>query len=88
MLKNLVVEIQNDSNWAVYADSNDPEAPARYGQRQFENGGVLDGKHFVIDGQMAAQALMSYTDGDPAWLDEHGDREEFLQWMIDEGYIK
>jgi hypothetical protein len=88
LLKDAVVQIQNDRNWAVYATDTNPDAEARYGQRQFENGGVLDDKRFIIDGEIATRALLAYTDNDPYWLDEHGDREEFFQFLVDEGYVE
>lgn len=86
-LKDAVVEIAaSDNQWAVYAESLDPNAEARLRQTRFENG--EDDKKFIIDGEMATMALMSYTDGDPCWIDEHGDREEFAQWLVDESWIE
>ena len=88
LLKTLVTDIQDSPQWAVYAASTAPDAEARYGQTQFENGGLLDDKEFVIDGATANAALMSYTDGDPAWLGEHGSNEDFALWLKEEGWLE
>ncbi len=87
LLKDLVTKIQDSSQWAIYAGSTDPDADARYGQRQFENGGLLDDKKYIIDGEGANLALMEYTEGDPGWLDKYSDREDFVLWLKDEGFI-
>jgi len=86
-LANLVAEISNDSGWAVYAEGLEADSPARYGQTQFENGGLRDDKSFVIDGEMANRAQMVYSDGDPAFIAEHSSPEEFFNWLKDEGWI-
>lgn len=54
-LKDLASNIQYDSSWGVWAELIDgkftPESQARYGQCQFENGGVLDEFEFVANGE-------------------------------------
>ena len=41
-----------DSNWAIYAESPfTAESESRVGQTQFENGGKLDDKEFVVNGE-------------------------------------
>ena len=50
-LRELVAKIQYDSSWGIWAATLfTPDSEARYGQRQFENGGVLDDKEFFADG--------------------------------------
>ena len=53
-LKELASNISYDSSWGIWAELIDgkftADSQARYGQRQFENGGVLDGFEFVADG--------------------------------------
>lgn len=42
------------SNWGIWIEATDtltPETPARIGQMQFENGGILDGMEFLINGE-------------------------------------
>jgi hypothetical protein len=54
-LKELASSISYDSSWGIWAELIDgkftADSQARYGQRQFENGGVLDGFEFFADGQ-------------------------------------
>jgi hypothetical protein len=53
-LKNLVSNISYDSSWGIWAELVDGQFTAnsqsRYGQRQFDNGGLLDGFEFFADG--------------------------------------
>lgn len=53
-LKELASNISYDSSWAIWAELIDgkftADSQARYGQRQFENGGILDGFEFFADG--------------------------------------
>lgn len=54
LLKDLVSSISYDSSWGIWAELIEgkftSESQARYGQRQFENGGLLDGFEFFADG--------------------------------------
>lgn len=63
-----------DSSWAIYAERIDgefkPESPARFGQRQFENGGLLDNKEIFTTNESAVDFMNSYTDGDDDYLKE------------------
>lgn len=88
MLRDLITSIQNSSKWAVYADGTEPSSNARFGQTQFENGGLLDGKKFILDGEQANDALLAFCDGDPDWFAEHGDKDDFVNWLKEEGYIE
>jgi len=72
-----------DKSWAIYSHGTGSHSPARIGQTQFEQGGVLDGMEMVIDGQKLGDALSSYTDDD-----EEFDIEEFLRFLIDEDWIE
>jgi hypothetical protein len=70
--------IQYDSNWGVWAELIDgqlkPESKARYGQKIFENGGVLDDSVFVCNGETAGDHISEWEDdnGDlvDGWFDE------------------
>ena len=43
--------LEDQEQWAIYAEAPfTPESEARIGQRQFENGGLLDDKEYVING--------------------------------------
>lgn len=54
--------LQYDRGWAIYATSCDAGAEARLGQTQFENGGVLDDKHFICNGEQLGDAILRWTD--------------------------
>lgn len=56
--------IQYDSSWGIYADECHPDAEARIGQTQFEQGGLLDGKHLIANGVQMGDALSRWFDGD------------------------
>lgn len=86
-LQDAVVQVQGYSNWAVYATGTEPEAEARLGQTQFENGGLLDEMSFVISSEVASRAMLAYCDGDTDWFDQHGDPAEFVEWLNDEGWF-
>lgn len=53
-LKELATSISYDSSWGIWAELIDGkftlDSKARYGQRHFENGGLLDGFEFFADG--------------------------------------
>ena len=87
MLKDLITGIQNSSSWGIWAKGTEPESEARYGQAQFENGGLLDDKTFIIDGEQANRAMLAYCDGDLNWFAEHGDPADFVAWCKENGYI-
>lgn len=87
-LSEALVQIQNSSSWAIYATGHDANSESRYGQRQFENGGFLDGMSFVLDGEMATRALLSFCDGDLSLIDDgHVDGSDFLNWLKEEDWI-
>jgi hypothetical protein len=51
-----LLQIQYDSNWGIWAEPDEDgkfteDAEARYGQRIFENGGLLDEKVYVCNGE-------------------------------------
>jgi hypothetical protein len=53
--------------WAIYAYGTGENSKARYGQTQFENGGVLDGTDKVIDSEMYWRARAQWwSDGE--WI--------------------
>ena len=63
--------IQYDSGWAVYAQTPFSEASeARFGQTQFENGGLLDGKEFFANGLEIGDWMKNYFEDCPEMLDD------------------
>ena len=58
--------IQYDNSWGIWAELLDgkltEESPARYGQVQFENGGLLDNYVMVCTGELPADRLVEWCD--------------------------
>lgn len=73
-LKDLASSISYDSSWGIWAELINgkfaAESQARYGQRQFENGGLLDGFEFFADGEKIGDSIAEYCDGDDDFKDE------------------
>lgn len=73
-LKELASNISYDSSWGIWAELVDgkftAESEARYGQRLFENGGVLDEFEFLADGETIGDSISEYCDGDDDFKDE------------------
>jgi hypothetical protein len=73
-LKELASNISYDSYWGIWAELIDgkfsADSQARYGQRQFENGGLLDGFEFFADGEKIGDSISEYCDGDDDFKDE------------------
>ena len=60
-LAELIQKIGYDDSWGIWADAPfTPESEARYGQRQFENGGLLDAKEFFASGTRCGDFLTEY----------------------------
>lgn len=79
--------------WAIYAYGTGEESKARYGQTQFENGGVLDGMDKIIDSEQYWRAHAAWTESDNIGDEENQIRfedtaDEFLEWLISEDWIK
>ena len=78
-LSEAIQKIGYDSNWAVYAEKIDGEfradSPARIGQRQFENGGVLDDAEFFANGERIGDMMAEGEDGFEA---------DTAAWIIDQ----
>lgn len=74
-----IQKIGYDSKWAIYAEKIDGEfradSPARIGQQQFENGGVLDDAEFFANGERI---------GDKMAEGEEGFEAETASWIIDQ----
>ena len=75
-LSTALKNISYDSSFAVYAEKIDdrfvPHSPARFGQVQFENGGLMDDKEFVCNGEAPHDWAASWADGgdvSEAWED-------------------
>ena len=75
--------IKYDPSWAIYAEYPlTPESDCRYGQTQFENGGLLDDKEFIINGESANDRISNQID--PEDGDEDYQREIAIETLIDE----
>ena len=63
-----------DSSWGIYAERVEgefkPESPARFGQRLFENGGLLDNCEIFATNESAVDFMNAYSDGDDDFLQE------------------
>lgn len=70
LIEILTGHVEYSSSWAVYAESLEPDSPARIGQTQFENGGVLDDMQYVIDGEQLGDAKLSYVGDKDDYPDE------------------
>jgi hypothetical protein len=80
-------DLAYDSAWAIYAECIDgefrPESLARIGQRQFDNGGVLDECQYFASNESAANFIASYFEGrDPETITD-ADRHEAAEELID-----
>lgn len=65
-LAEAIVKIQYDSSWGVWAEVPfAPDSEARYGQCQFENGGVLDNKELFTDGVSIGDWFKSWFEDCP-----------------------
>ena len=79
-----ISKIQYDSNWGIWADTPFiPDSEARYGQRQFEQGGVLDGKSFFADGVQVGDYVGRFCDWDDDFLSDDDAVAEAARDMID-----
>lgn len=71
-----LLEIQYDSNWGIWAELIDgklePYSEARFGQKVFENGGLLDDWVFVCNGETAGDHIDEWDTEDdsliPGWF--------------------
>ena len=67
LIEILTGSISYDSSWAIYAEKIDGEfhneSPARFGQRQFEDGGLLDECEFFATNDAAWDAIENWCDG-------------------------
>lgn len=84
--------LQYDSSWGIYSFGTGADSQARIGQAQFEQGGILDGMSFVLDGVRLGDAWLSFLDYPNE--DEYEDAKdattpgEFLDWLIEDGWIE
>lgn len=73
-LQDALINIQYDISWGIWAEKIEgeftPESPARYGQKCFENGGVLDEKDYIGNGEEIGDSRYSYTQGDESFNEE------------------
>ena len=76
-LKDAILNINYDSSVAIYADAPfSPDSEARIGQNQFENGGVLDKKEWVINGEAA-------NDRAETGLEDFRDHDDFEEMVTE-----
>ena len=63
-LVDALLNIQYDSSWGIWAELKDGElaenSEARYGQMTFENGGLLDEKVYVCNGEQIGDWLTAW----------------------------
>lgn len=63
-----------DSSWAVYAEKIDGvfqgDSEARFGQTQFENGGLIDGCEFFATNAQIIDSIYLWAEGDPGSVTE------------------
>ena len=60
-LSEFIQHIGYDSSWGIWATPPfTPDSEARYGQCQFENGGVLDEKVFAVEGERCGDFMAEY----------------------------
>lgn len=65
-LLDLIAKIQPDDSWGIWAETPfTPDSPARYGQMQFENGGMLDDAVFFADGMQCGDFISEYWEDMP-----------------------
>ena len=64
-LKEIIANgLEYSTSWAVYADGFQSESPARVGSTQFVNGGLLDGKKLICNGQQLGDLIQSWGEPD------------------------
>jgi hypothetical protein len=94
-----LLDIEYGRNWAIWAELNEEGkleegSRARYGEKIFEQGGVLDDWVYVCDGQQIADWLTEWLGCspnsmdapalDPFWIDEY---LEQAQQAIDQKHL-
>lgn len=84
-LSEAIEGIQYDSSWGIWADVPfTPDSEARYGQRQFENGGVLDDMVFFADGMEVGNYVLRYVEGDNEMFSDTDWIIEAAELMVEE----
>lgn len=83
LIEYLTDSLSYDNSWAIYAEKIDgqwkPESPARFGQRVFENGGLVDDCQLFNSNDSIVDARETYTDGDDDFVQEWA--EQYIQDM-------
>ena len=83
LIEYLTDSLSYDSSWAIYAEKIDgkwkPESPARFGQRIFENGGLIDDCEMFNNNESIVDARESYTEGDDEFIQEWA--ENYIEEM-------
>ena len=72
LIQTLAGGLEYSGNWAIYAEPIDgefkPESLARFGQTQFENGGVLDDCEFFATNERAIDAMSEWNGSFSEWF--------------------
>lgn len=87
-----IVNINPDGNWGIWAEYPFVEnSHSRYGQRQFENGGLLDDLRYFSNGRDVHHFLFAELDGidkekyadDIGWM-THEAAEDYIDIIMEE----
>lgn len=74
LIQILTGSVSYDSSWSVYAEKINGEfvgeSPARFGQNQFENGGLLDDCEFFASNERIVELIESWSEGDADFAEE------------------
>lgn len=74
LIEILTGSLSYDSSWAIYAEKIDgefcAEPSARFGQRQFENGGLNDNCEFFATNERVVDAIEAWSEGDADFAKE------------------
>jgi hypothetical protein len=83
LIEYLTDSLSYDSSWAIYAEKIDgkwkPESPARFGQRIFENGGLIDDCELFNTNESIVDAREAYTESDDDFIQEWA--EHYIEEM-------
>jgi len=75
----LIGTLSYTSSWEIYAEKIDGEfkgeSPARFGQAQFDNGGLLDDCEFFANNEYATDRMNSYLG-----RDDGRDEDTITKW--------
>ena len=80
--------LEASNQWAIYANAPfTAESEARIGQTQFENGGLLDTKQFVINGEALDRHVEIFFGNVGDLISDSRDMDEAMRNWIEEDFI-